>query len=116
MKNYGPGLKWLPGVVVELEGSVLVQVCLADGRMVRCHVDQLHPRVGEMGDSPENGSSQHQRSEEGDNAEPETLTSDSTPSTKPPPASTQNDQQVSESANAEGLSPDITLRVSLRNL
>ena len=105
-KNYGPGPKWLPGVVVELEGSVLVQVRLADGRMVRRHVDQLHPRVGEM---EENGSSQHQRSEEGDNAidtEPEIPTSDSTPSTEPPPASTENDQQVSESANAEGLSPD----------
>ena len=53
-------------MVVEPEGPVVVPVRLADGRMVHRHVDQLHPRVGEMENCQENGSSQHQTSEEGD--------------------------------------------------
>ena len=34
-RNYGPGPKWLPGQVVETEGSVMFQLQLADGRVIR---------------------------------------------------------------------------------
>ena len=40
-KNYGPGQRWLPGKVVETEGSVMCSVELTDGRIVRRHFDQL---------------------------------------------------------------------------
>ena len=45
VKNYGPGPKWLPGNIVETEGSVMYQIQLSDGRMVRRHADQLRSRV-----------------------------------------------------------------------
>ena len=99
-RNYGPGPKWLSGVVVELEGSVLVQVRLTDGRIVRRHADQLRPRVGDSEESPQ--------AEEGDdemeNFELETPVPNTTPSMESPPVSTQDDKQVSESVSTEGLS------------
>ena len=48
-KNYGAGPKWLPGVLVKAEGSVLWHVRLSDGRIIRRHVDQLRPRAGNDG-------------------------------------------------------------------
>ena len=47
VKNYGPGPKWLPGNVVETEGSVMYQIQLPDGRRVRRHADQLRSRVAD---------------------------------------------------------------------
>lgn len=40
-RNYSGGPKWLPGQVVQVEGSVLYQVKLDDGRVLRRHIDQL---------------------------------------------------------------------------
>ncbi len=41
-RNFVPGAqRWLPGKVVEKEGSVMVKVKLDDGRTWRRHVDQL---------------------------------------------------------------------------
>ena len=45
VKNYSPGPKWLPGNIVETEGSVMYQIQLTDGRMVRRHADHLRSRV-----------------------------------------------------------------------
>ncbi len=44
MKNYGTGDKWLPGVVESVIGPVNFNVKLEDGRMRRCHTDQLRQR------------------------------------------------------------------------
>ena len=44
-RNYGQGLKWLPGEIVEKQGSTLYTVLLTDGRRVRKHMDQLMTRV-----------------------------------------------------------------------
>ena len=44
-RNYSSGPKWLPGVVVGVEGSVVFEVQLGDGRVIRRHVDQLRSRV-----------------------------------------------------------------------
>ncbi len=52
LKNCGVGLSWLPGEIVETSGPVSFHVLLEDGRLKRCHQDQLRPRV--VGDgSPE---------------------------------------------------------------
>ena len=83
-------------MVVELEGPVLVQVRLSDGRIARRHVDQLHPHVGEIEESPQIDGGDD--AVEIGNFEPETHIPNTTPSSEPPPESTQDDQQVSESA------------------
>ena len=44
-RNYRDGPRWLPGRVVETEGSVLTQVKLTDGHLLRRHMDQLRPRA-----------------------------------------------------------------------
>ena len=44
-RNYGQGPKWLPGEIVEKQGSTLYTVLLTDGRRVRKHTDQLMTRV-----------------------------------------------------------------------
>ena len=44
-RNYREGPRWLPGRVVETEGSVLTQVKLTDGHLLRRHMDQLRPRA-----------------------------------------------------------------------
>ena len=44
-RNYGPGDMWLPGKVMEIQGSTLHTVLLEDGRSVRRHTDQLRSRV-----------------------------------------------------------------------
>ena len=44
-RNYRQGPSWLPGVVVDQEGSVLFKIRLPDGKIVRRHVDQLRQRV-----------------------------------------------------------------------
>ena len=50
-RNYGPGPKWLPGQLVESEGSMMFQLQLADGRVIRRHADQLrsHARIQDEG-------------------------------------------------------------------
>ena len=55
-KNYGPGQRWLPGKVVEMEGSVMCSVELTDGRIVRRHFDQLRVRIdAEISVAPDAG-------------------------------------------------------------
>ena len=44
-QNYGQGPKWLPGEIVEKQGSTLYTVLLTDGRRVRKHTDQLMTQV-----------------------------------------------------------------------
>ena len=44
-RNYSPGPMWLPGEIVEKQGSTLYTVLLTDGRRVRKHTDQLMTRV-----------------------------------------------------------------------
>ena len=45
VKNYGSGRRWLPGTIVQITGPVSYQVKLEDGRLRRCHQDQLRQRV-----------------------------------------------------------------------
>ena len=44
-KKYGPGAAWSPGKITAVHGSMLFEVKLDDGRIVRKHVDQLRSRV-----------------------------------------------------------------------
>lgn len=44
-KNFGSGPKWVPGIVASVTGPVSYKVMLADGRVVRRHVDQIHSRT-----------------------------------------------------------------------
>ena len=46
-KNYGSGLPWLPGKVVEKLGTVMYRVLLENGQKVRKHADQLKHRMVE---------------------------------------------------------------------
>ena len=41
VRNYGPGLRWLAGMVVDHEEYVMYQVRLSDNRIVCRHADQL---------------------------------------------------------------------------
>ena len=50
-RNYSRGPKWLPGQVVQVEGSVLYQVKLKDGRVQRRHINQLRSRVADSEDA-----------------------------------------------------------------
>ena len=43
-RNYGSGPLWLPGMVVGLQGSVMLRVKLANGNVVVRHFDQLQHR------------------------------------------------------------------------
>ncbi len=44
LKNYGAGRRWLPGMVIQVTGPVSYKVKLHDGRLRRCHQDQLRQR------------------------------------------------------------------------
>ena len=46
VKNFGVGVKWLPGIVSEKSG-VSYKVCLEDGRFKHCHQNHLRSRVVE---------------------------------------------------------------------
>ena len=41
-QNFGMGLTWLPGVVIEVDGT-LVRIRLEDGRLWRRHLDHVVP-------------------------------------------------------------------------
>ena len=45
VKNFRRGKSWLPGTVVSGDGSVILQVRLEDGTVVRRHKDHVKPRV-----------------------------------------------------------------------
>ena len=111
VRNYGPGPKWLPGMVVKLNVSVLLQIRLRDGRIVRPHADQLRPREGEdLGSpQPEEGgdiTESQQRTEGGNeiaDIEPESHPPATTNCTDQSPDTTTPREQVSECADAERL-------------
>ena len=44
VKNNRPGEKWLPGQIVKSSGPVSFRVRLQNGKMIRCHQDQLRNR------------------------------------------------------------------------
>ena len=48
VRNYHHGDRWLPGVIQQRTGPVSFGVKLNDGRMRRCHQDQLRKRTVEM--------------------------------------------------------------------
>ena len=48
VKNYHPGDKWLPGVIQKKTGPVSFVVKLTDGRVRRCHQDQVRRRSVEV--------------------------------------------------------------------
>ena len=45
--KYRDGARWLPGHIEQKSGPVSFQVRLTDGRIVRCHQDQLRKRSEE---------------------------------------------------------------------
>ena len=45
LKNHGIGHNWLPGTIIKTTGPVSYSVRLEDGRVRRCHQDQLRSRV-----------------------------------------------------------------------
>jgi len=60
VKNYGPGSKWIPGVISRITGPMSFIVTLGDGRERRVHLDQIRKRTvevktppGELSDTPE---------------------------------------------------------------
>ena len=50
-RNYSSGPKWLPGQVVQVEGSALYHVKLKDGRVQCRHIDQLRSRPPDSEDA-----------------------------------------------------------------
>ena len=52
VKNNRKGQKWLSGSVVNKTGPVSFKVELQDGRVIRCHLDQLRPRYTEDSELP----------------------------------------------------------------
>ena len=44
VKNFAPGPKWLPGIIIKSTGPVSYVVVLNDGREVRRHVDHIRER------------------------------------------------------------------------
>ena len=44
VRNYQPGRSWLPGEVQERTGPVSFRVKMQDGRLCRCHIDQVRKR------------------------------------------------------------------------
>jgi len=46
-KNFRPGPKWMPGVIVEVLGPLSYQVKLNDGRMIKRHADHLLHHTGD---------------------------------------------------------------------
>ena len=52
VKNYRPGVKWLPGVIVKKTGPVSFLVRLGDGHEKRCHQDQIRKRTVDVSLEP----------------------------------------------------------------
>ena len=40
-RNYSDGSKWIPGVITEITGPVSYKVTLADGKILKRHLDQI---------------------------------------------------------------------------
>ena len=53
MRNFGPGQKWLPGMIVATTGPVSYRVLLEDGRVWRRHQDHMRQRWKKQVSSPE---------------------------------------------------------------
>ena len=50
IRNFSPGLRWIPGHICATVGNVSFDVTLSDGRTFRHHVDHLRKRfVGDIG-------------------------------------------------------------------
>ena len=45
VRNFGRGETWIPGDIVQTLGPVSFQVRLTDGRLVRCHQNQIRIRT-----------------------------------------------------------------------
>ena len=43
-RNYSDGSKWIPGVITEITGPVSYKVTLADGKILKRHLDQIRTR------------------------------------------------------------------------
>lgn len=52
VRNPHAGDRWIRGVVVSAEGSVSYSVKLDNGRVRKCHIDQLRERPSELSGSP----------------------------------------------------------------
>ncbi len=45
VRNYQSGRRWLPGVIQDKTGPVSYRAKMQDGRLRRCHVDQIQSRT-----------------------------------------------------------------------
>ena len=43
-RNYSGGSMWIPGVITEITGPVSYKVTLADGKILKRHLDKIHTR------------------------------------------------------------------------
>lgn len=48
VRNFRQGPRWLPGLIEQISGPVSYRVRLSDGRLLRCHQDQVRKRTGEQ--------------------------------------------------------------------
>ena len=53
VRNFASGAKWLPGIVTELHGPLMLKVQLQDGPIVCRHLDHVRYRYGEESSSEE---------------------------------------------------------------
>ena len=118
-RNYGQGSKWLPGSVIETEGSVLFRVCLTDGRIICRHVDQLRSRIGvggpseaqeELVDGPSQVNPTGDAAEEVERRAPEPDSIETSPGTQTPDlatTSTEGPRVAEGSSDFERLETDL---------
>jgi translation initiation factor IF-1 len=111
-RNYGPGVRWLPGEIVSNIGSTMYEVKLTDGRRVRKHADQLRSRVrvapdaGDVGEGTESDiddfDARIPRSDNSDNSTPaDPDNSDSANSAEPDATEESETPQGTETATPE---------------
>ena len=97
VRNYHHGARWLPGVIEQRTGPVSCKVRLEDGRIRRCHQDQVRNRFVEM--PPELPT-------EFDTATPATVSSE--PSTNSTESPTTNSGAASEIDKPSNAPPETT--------
>ena len=97
VRNYHHGARWLPGVIEQRTGPVSCKVRLEDGRIRRCHQDQVRNRFVEM--PPESPT-------EFDTATPATVSSE--PSTNSTESPTTNSGAASEIDKPSNAPPETT--------
>ena len=117
VRNYHHGNRWLPGTIEQRTGPVSFRIKLSDGRIRRCHQDQIRHRYVEITQEspkdPDPISVPIPRSESSpDTAQP----TDVTPEASTEPTDATEEQSSDRTENAEGNSiPRKTYPTRVRN-